>query len=99
MRHFAVVVVGLGIFAAGGARATEASYHCADGVRLRAVFAGGVSAPGSATLTFADGVSMKLPQALSADGGRYADGDTEFWIKGTGATLTRDGRSTSCSAQ
>ena len=32
-----------------------------------------------------------LPQALSADGGRYTPGDVEFWIKGNGATLTRAG--------
>ncbi|MBO1909496.1 MliC family protein, partial [Microvirga sp. 3-52] len=32
-----------------------------------------------------------LPQALSGDGGRYMQGDVEFWIKGEGATLTRAG--------
>ncbi|WP_114188474.1 MliC family protein [Microvirga aerophila] len=37
-----------------------------------------------------------LPQAISADGGRYTQGDVEFWIKGDGATLTRAGKSTTC---
>ena len=39
---------------------------------------------------------MTLPQALSADGGRYTQGDIEFWNKGKGATLTRAGKSTTC---
>jgi membrane-bound inhibitor of C-type lysozyme len=39
---------------------------------------------------------ITLPQALSADGGRYTEGDIEFWIKGKGATLTRAGKSTTC---
>jgi membrane-bound inhibitor of C-type lysozyme len=76
--------------------AAEASYRCADGTAARAVF----STPGpegSARLTFAgQGRPVTLPQAPSADGGRYADGNTEFWIKGKTARLTRNGTTTEC---
>ncbi|HUN96286.1 MAG TPA: MliC family protein [Bradyrhizobium sp.] len=79
--------------------ATEASYRCADGTTVEAVF----SAPGpagSVHLTFArKAKSVELPQALSADGGRYADGDMEFWIKGKTARLTRAGASTDCTTK
>jgi membrane-bound inhibitor of C-type lysozyme len=37
------------------------------------------------------GRELKLPQIPSADGGRYADADIEFWIKGQSATLTMKG--------
>lgn len=47
-------------------------------------------------LTFADTGEIALPQVLSADGGRYAEGDVEFWIKGNGATLTRNGKTETC---
>jgi membrane-bound inhibitor of C-type lysozyme len=33
---------------------------------------------------------------MSADGGRYANGKVEFWIRGKGATLTRNGGSETC---
>ena len=76
--------------------AIEAAYRCADGTAIRAVF----SAPGptgSVRLTFAGkGGSVSLPQAPSADGGRYADNDMEFWIKGKTARLTRAGAVTEC---
>jgi membrane-bound inhibitor of C-type lysozyme len=40
-------------------------------------------------LTFAGkGGNVSLPQAPSADGGRYADSGVEFWIKGKTARLT-----------
>lgn len=78
------------------ALATEASYRCADGAIVKAVFSAPESA-GSVRLTFArKSKSVELPQALSADGGRYADGDTEFWIKGKTARLTRAGTATDC---
>jgi membrane-bound inhibitor of C-type lysozyme len=77
--------------------ATEATYRCADGTVIRATF----SAPGptgSVRLTFArQARPVTLPQVLSADGGRYADGAVEFWIKGTTARLTRAGAATECS--
>jgi membrane-bound inhibitor of C-type lysozyme len=78
------------------ASATEAAYRCADGTAVRAVF----SAPGptgSVRLTFAGkGGNVSLPQAPSADGGRYADNDMEFWIKGKTARLTRARAVTEC---
>ena len=73
------------------ALATEAAYRCADGTAVRAVF----SAPGSTgsvRLTFAGKRrAVTLSQAASADGGRYADSDVEFWIKGNTARFTRAG--------
>lgn len=78
------------------ASATEAAYQCTDGTTVRAVF----SAPGptgSARLTFdGKGGNISLPQAPSADGGRYADSGMEFWIKGKTARLTRAGAVTEC---
>ncbi len=36
--------------------------------------------------------AIKLPQVISADGGRYADGDMGFWIKGKdNASIGRSG--------
>jgi membrane-bound inhibitor of C-type lysozyme len=79
--------------------ATESTYRCADGTVVQAIF----SAPGpkgSVRLTFAgQRRPFKLPQVPSADGGRYADGATEFWIKGNAARLTRTGAVTECKAQ
>jgi membrane-bound inhibitor of C-type lysozyme len=81
------------------ALATEAHYRCADGSAVKAVF----SAPGpsgSVQLTFAGKAKpVMLPQALSADGGRYAEGDMEFWIKGKTARLTRAGAATDCTTK
>ncbi len=81
---------------ASSALATEAAYRCADGTAVRAVF----SAPGpagSVRLTFAGKkAAVTLPQAPSADGGRYADAGMEFWIKGKTARLTKAGATTDC---
>lgn len=79
------------------AAATEASYRCMDGTVVRAIF----SAPGptgSVRLTFVrpHREAATLPQVLSADGGRYAGDGVEFWIKGSGARLTRAGAETEC---
>ena len=72
-------------------------YTCADGTQLRATFSPPGIGTGSVRLAFAGSpAETTLPQALSADGGRYAQGDVEFWIKGKGATLTRGGRATAC---
>ena len=83
----------------GSALATGATYRCADGTRARAVF----SDPGPAgmvRLTFAGKAgAFALPQAPSADGGRYADGTMELWIKGKTARLTRTGVSTDCTTR
>ena len=72
-------------------------YTCADGTKLQATFSPPSTSMGSVKLVFAgSSTEMTLPQALSADGGRYTEGDIEFWIKGKGATLTRAGKSTIC---
>ena len=78
------------------AQANEVRYHCGDGVSLSATFTGGASGGGSASLAFPSGAALTLPQAPSADGGRYANGGTEFWIKERSATLTQNGRATTC---
>ncbi|WP_395665646.1 MliC family protein [Methylocella sp.] len=83
-------------FHAPGALAVEARYLCDDGSKIAASFVGGIEAPGAVTLRFADGRTVTLAQAASADGGRYADAAMEFWSKGRGATLTREGHATSC---
>ena len=86
------------IGATKSASAAGASYRCSDGTALHAVFRG-LGQAGSVQLTFAGrGRPMTLSQALSADGGRYADGDVEFWIKGKSARLTRQGVATECRA-
>ncbi|WP_262271738.1 MliC family protein [Microvirga yunnanensis] len=55
------------------------------------------TAPGSVKLVYAgSSAETTLPQTRSADGGRYMQGDVEFWIKGKGATLTRAGIATTC---
>jgi membrane-bound inhibitor of C-type lysozyme len=78
------------------ALAAEANYRCADGTAVRALFRSGVPM-GSVQLRFAGrGRTVSLPQVLSADGGRYADGTMEFWIKGNTARLTRAGAVTEC---
>ena len=76
-------------------RADEsAHYVCADKTELTVTF---TSAPGAAELVISGSKeTITLPQAVSADGGRYASGETEFWIKGREATLTRGGRKTIC---
>lgn len=76
------------------ATAEGVRYVCADNTELTATFH---SDPGSADLVFAgSNEHVTLPQALSADGGRYASGNTEFWIKGNDATLTRGDSRTTC---
>jgi membrane-bound inhibitor of C-type lysozyme len=78
------------------ASATEAVYRCTDGTVVRAVFS--VPGPtGSVRLKFAgQRRPITLPQVFSADGGRYANGAVEFWIKGNTARLTRVGSATEC---
>jgi membrane-bound inhibitor of C-type lysozyme len=78
------------------ALAIEANYRCADGTAVRAVFSA-PGAAGSVRLTFAGkGEAVTLPQAPSADGGRYADSAMELWIKGKTARLTHAGATTDC---
>jgi membrane-bound inhibitor of C-type lysozyme len=78
------------------ALAADVVYRCADGTVLRAGFRG-LEQHGSVRLTFPGlGHAMTLPQRLASDGGRYTDGNTEFWIRGTTAQLTRAGSATAC---
>jgi membrane-bound inhibitor of C-type lysozyme len=79
--------------------AKSQNYTCIDGTRLTASFHGSASTRGKVLLDFADRAGrLSLPQALSADGGRYSNGKTEFWIKGNAATLQRPNRlATTCS--
>jgi membrane-bound inhibitor of C-type lysozyme len=78
------------------ATAAEATYRCADGTRVRASFSD-LGQTGSARLNFVgQRRPIILPQVPSADGGRYADINIEFWIKGRTARLTRAGATTEC---
>jgi membrane-bound inhibitor of C-type lysozyme len=81
----------------GQACATEARYTCSGGAKLTALFSAPGAGMGTVALTFETGKTIALPQVMSADGGRYADKDVEFWIKGKNATLTRNGDSETCS--
>ena len=83
----------------GHALAAEANYECSGGTKLIAKFSPPGAAKGSVTLTFATGRKLALPQVMSADGGRYANGDIQFWIKGRSATLTLGGASETCSTR
>jgi membrane-bound inhibitor of C-type lysozyme len=83
--------------AAQAAPAVTARYACSDGSRLTATFSPPGAADGSVALRPAGSRrAMKLPQVLSADGGRYALGDREFWIKGNAATYRRGGHAVTC---
>jgi membrane-bound inhibitor of C-type lysozyme len=92
-----LTLAALGLFGpANSAFATEASYRCSDGTSVHAVFRG-MGQNGSVRLTFpGQGRPVTMPQALSADGGRYSKGNMEFWIKGNTARLTRQGAVTEC---
>jgi membrane-bound inhibitor of C-type lysozyme len=87
--------------AADGAVAQDpkpAHYSCADGTKLQAIFSPPSTSMGSVKLVYAGSSTETLPQAISADGGRYRQRNVEFWIKGNEATLTRAGKSTTCRA-
>ena len=76
--------------------AADVSYHCKDGTAFKAAF----STPGpsgSVQLTFNGSAKpLVLPQAPSADGGRYAEGNIQFWIKGKTGQFTRGGTTVEC---
>lgn len=90
------------LLAGTAARADDiaARYTCSDGTKVLATFHTKGNAPGSVTLTLPKtGQTLTLPQTVSADGGRYAAGDTVFWSKGTGATFTRGGHDLTCQSK
>ena len=95
-RWYIVTTLGL-VGASSAAYATEARYDCSGGTRVAAEFSPPNAAHGQVALSF-DGSGSKiiLPQARSADGGRYAGNGFEFWIKGKAATLTRGGAIENC---
>lgn len=73
--------------AAGAAAQDPQSVHytCVDGAKLQATFSRPSSSMGSVKLAYAgSSTDTTLPQAISADGGRYTQGDVDFWIKGKG---------------
>jgi membrane-bound inhibitor of C-type lysozyme len=84
------------VAASAPALAIEASYECSGGTMLQADFSEPGASPGQVVLALMNGPKIVLPQALSADGGRYAEGGTEFWIKGEGATFTHNGATENC---
>src|SRR5262245_970290 len=81
------------------AGATEAQYHCSGGTQLTAQFSPPGASNGRVELIFATGRRIELPQVLSADGGRYANAEMEFWIKGRSATLTQGNSRESCATK
>jgi membrane-bound inhibitor of C-type lysozyme len=81
---------------ADGIPAKSFAYQCEDGTRLSATFSPPEQAEGSVRIAFDGAETTVLPQAISADGGRYVKDDVEFWIKGKGATLTIAGKTTNC---
>lgn len=91
----AVVLTAL-LGAADPAHAIEARYVCDKGARINVQFSPPSMVLGRATLTFGSGEKVMLRQVMSADGGRYANSQIEFWIKGKGARLTRDGKVQNC---
>ena len=98
-QHIALVNAVAMVAIAGSAWATEARYTCSGGSKLSANFSQPDAAKGEVKLTFDTGRELALPQVLSADGGRYANADIEFWIKGRSATLTMGGVKETCSTQ
>ncbi len=94
------LVSAVAILAIGApACAAEARYTCSGGDMFTADFPPPGAIKGVAKLSFGMGRELTLPQVMSADGGRYANGDIEFWIKGRSATLTMNGVKETCAAQ
>jgi membrane-bound inhibitor of C-type lysozyme len=78
----------------------DVSYTCRDGTQFTASFSPPTDSPGNVVLVIAgSNATVALPQVKAADGGRYANADTEFWIRDKNATLTRAGRGTSCESK
>ena len=74
-------------------QAIRATYRCLgrfDAVDVTALF---FNSPPSELVLLVGETATRLPQQRSADGGRYAAGDQEFWIKGDRA-IWRIGQAT-----
>ena len=98
MKKSALVSAVAILASAGPVLAAEGRYTCSGGGKLTARFSPPGSPKGEVALTFDKGRELTLPQILSADGGRYANGGIEFWIKGRSATLTMNGVKETCVA-
>lgn len=70
------------------------AYRCEDGTELTVAYLRFIRL--HAARLVIDGKTIVLPQRRSADGGRYARGGIEFWIKGRSARLTRGKQTTEC---
>lgn len=72
----------------------EALFTCAEGKALYAAFIN--TGNSRVQLTLSDGRKLTLPQALSADGARYANtaGTLVFWNKGNTAFVQEGGQTT-----
>ena len=75
---------------AGAIQRHDYVYRCTSGYTFGAHFIAH-----HAVLSLPDRI-LDLPQTISADGGRYSDGATTFWIKGDSADLEIDGRHDTC---
>ena len=96
LQRLSLALLATSLFCADHALASDADYACDGAARLHARFSSPSLKNGRVTLTFGDGQMTTLPQAPSADGGRYAGHGVEFWTKGRGATLTRNGARQTC---
>ena len=69
------------------------TYICAANKTIDASFYNIPDATSTVALTLSDGRFMTLPQAISADGARYATADESFvfWSKGDGALVFENG--------
>ena len=72
----------------------RAQFACAEGKSIDATFVNGTAS--SVRLTLSDGRRLSLPQARSASGARYANGDESivFWNKGNTAFIEEGGKTT-----
>jgi len=85
---------GGGTGARSAAHSISASFTCAGGKKIRAVFC--TAARASVTLDLSDGRRLRLPQSLAAAGARYASPDENivFWNKGRSAFIEEHGQRT-----
>ena len=76
------------------AQRVHASFVCDGGKSIGAVFVAGP--PARAELQLSDGRRLRLPQAISASGARYANADASvvFWNKGRTAFIEEGGLQT-----
>ena len=70
---------------------SNVTFTCDAGKTVRAIFR-----ENQVQLLLSDGRNLIVPQAVSADGGRYANDDESFvfWTKGTGAFITEHAATT-----